>query len=569
MIQNLPERQIDRIIDLLPQQEVINLALTNFKFYKLCMKKLYRSITLIPTSTLNQNDTRKTNYQDSNKTIVYGLKNNSNKVINLKLIEVRLQVLNQAIQINPELNDYINDIDIFGEYNQAVNNEIHKLLTLAKGAKVFIKNERLRKWVKKYTEINSLVIDNSDELSRDINEIQLNCQLPQHFIDFNRFESILIDDSRYDEFFRYLNEKNLVIAPKAINIKCDHNIKYLDYINFDNIKHLQISLGCNESNCDKECIDDFLSILTDIINWSQITKLNIIQTNPYNHRNSEKIDILVLRFLHKLKFRKLSYLFFKFNTPKDGIIDDGYEGNYLRKLSIYHNLLIKLINSFNTPKINLVLYDFLDVLTCYEQPMNTMMWNGCKCDYCDHHLQLIDDFIMFHKYFNKSEKYWKDLNNSIVLRSLSENFKQRFLVKDYWSINSFPLQYVDWDLHSNDFSPMPLQCLNTESYNQSEFDEDDDVFFDAVTFNCKYEPNKTQKSIFNTLSKCLIHYMDDLNFRVINLNRGDAESMFLTIDDLNDGDTNTNIVDLYTNGFVFCFDRELNGTNYFINFYDN
>lgn len=103
---DLPLSIQSNIIYFLPQDSLINLALTNFQLYKPCLKKLYKRI-IIQYDPILKNDPnhRKNDFLDSSHTVVYGM-DHGPKVFSLethlRLVAARLTVLNESLKINPE-----------------------------------------------------------------------------------------------------------------------------------------------------------------------------------------------------------------------------------------------------------------------------------------------------------------------------------------------------------------------------------------------------------------------------------------------------------------------------------
>ncbi|CAH6723470.1 hypothetical protein CLIB1444_15S01992 [[Candida] jaroonii] len=306
-------------------------------------------------------------------------------------------------------------------------------------------------------------------------------------------------------------------------------------------------------------LDKPVDLLSMKIDWSKVKKLVLIYTQPYDHKTSELIDLSLLKFFNNPL--NINYIVIKYNPPKDGLIDDGFEGNYLRRIRIL-TTMIKIISRWPV-KVNLVLPDFLQVLSCYEQSMNHMMWNGCKCVHCDKYLVELDDFIHRHKYWDQKLNYWKDLDNSIMINQLGQFFQYRYTnTTEYDYLNQ--LQLVDFNIHKNFFSGIDFQCFDSENVEHSEYNDEEDVFFDALETvkHCKFN------ELFQHLNISMIHYLETIIVSLIDLDRGDAESRDLIDEFLNDGENQINLCNLGLNGFQFYFDSEINGTNFFKSYYD-
>lgn len=542
MLTRLDNTILGGIIDLLPPQSLINLALTNYIFYTPCLIRLYKHIAIVEAGKVAPHNNRKVNFQTSS--LIYGFNNVADKRINSKLIETRLKILNQAIQVNPELLDYIEKLSIFGEFNAVIQDELLTLLSMLKDlTKVYIKNDKLRKHLKSKVLFTSIIIDFHDEKSSS-DELEIRCD-KNYELNYKNVKSLMIRNPRFHNFLKSLEYQ---ITPQTVNINKDSS-----NIDLKNIRNLELEVDENTN----------LNLMCMKINLRQIRKLVINQIPPYEHDVNEKIDVNIYKWLvfNADEFQNLNYFAILYNTPRKGEIKDDFDGNYLKKVEIL-TAIVQTINKFNLP-VNVVLPNYLEILTCYEQRMNHIMWNGCKCDHCSVYLDKLDHFIHFHKYFDDKMNYWKDLTNPIVLNNLAQYFSTRYL-----NTNSFDymtdIQLTDWNLHSNSFAPIEFQCFYSQTVYESEYNEDGDVWYDALS-----DPKDCGCSkLFLQLNICMIHYLQDIVRKIVSLNRGDAESREFHIEDMNDGDEVMKIPNLLINGFQFVFDKELNGTNFFESYYD-
>lgn len=524
------------------------------------MKQLYSQITVIPNSKLDTKSKRIKNYQDCHGSVLCGLRGCYDEKRNLAMVLAKLKLLNQALGVNPELSTYTGQLKVFGYYSQEIIEQlvilINQTVKTNPTTKIFIEHKKLRKYLKLHCgQMCSVIIDSEEEygiLSR-IDEVDIRVSTFAHVPRFDTVKSVIIRDPK---LYIYLKSHQIILKPEAINIDKHTDLSVID---FSRLRNLEVTISDQH--------DDILTTLEPLVNLTKLRKLAIVQSNLYKHETNELIDIKVLKFLnfHDEEFTNLSYLMISYNPPHNGIIDDGVEGNYLRKLSIL-TILTKILNNFRLNKINVILPNFLMVLSCYEQAMNNMMWNGCKCSYCEVYLNKLDEFINYHKYFDGKEDYWKDLNNSIVLNTLSHYYQDRYLIKNNWDyMASGTLQIKNWNFHNNYCSPIQFQCSVLQNVFQSDYNEkDQEVFFDSYQqfHECEYF------DLFPAIAKCLTHYLQDINHQLINLNRGDAESFQLALNTLNDGSETVNITNLSLNGFQFNFDKETNGTNFVESYFD-
>ena len=65
-------------------------------------------------------------------------------------------------------------------------------------------------------------------------------------------------------------------------------------------------------------------------------------------------------------------------------------------------------------------------LSCYEQMMNNLLWNGCKCDDCTIYLGDLDKHLMCHEIFlNFRLHQFKDIMSSNLFVTISEWLSRR------------------------------------------------------------------------------------------------------------------------------------------------
>ncbi|RCK65481.1 hypothetical protein Cantr_01296 [Candida viswanathii] len=87
-------------------------------------------------------------------------------------------------------------------------------------------------------------------------------------------------------------------------------------------------------------------------------------------------------------------------------------------------VLPKIINNHN---IILVLPNLFQSFAGYEQHMNTVLWNGCKCTHCNVYLQLIDEYLMYHKFYEKESRRYKDLNCLHLFSEIGQQLNLRMI----------------------------------------------------------------------------------------------------------------------------------------------
>lgn len=607
LLLDLPTGLIDNIIFFLPQQETINLSLTNYQFYQPCLKKLYQKITIRIDAVLKANSgkTRGIDFSDSTQSVIYGFNKITSEDHQFKLINARLKALIISISINIQLLEYIEEITIFGSFDSHINETLMELMwLLAKSSlkKLVITDPKLRHDLKgiltkgEFKNLQLITIDSVKDLSMLEQFLQVS-ELIVAFIDpdqekmqieqlevspilikqLQKLKSITVasDNKIYFVFVCLLNH-----IYKKIPFKLNLTTFTLNYyhrdialinrfinspvINWGTINNIQISLGCDDKQCNQECLANFgLPV-------NQLKKISLLQNSEAEidtHKYNELWDIKIVGFLQEIDTSCLKYLSIGHNPCERGVFVDGMEGNYLQRIKLYTETLPTTIDS---KQVVLILPNFFKSLSCYEQPMNNILWNGCKCDHCKIYLEKLDEFLMMHKYYNLKSHHFKDLTSSNLFVTIGEWLSRRYFgcgVVSGLDYLKYPLNNVRWNFHDTMFS-IPLRCLNHKNYEEHEFDEDVDVdvFYDAGS---EFEKCSFDEHLYRPVCSSISHYTDNIIIKISDLNRGNAEDLEPhKFDDLNDGSGFDKWAKVSISGICYNLDKELNGTNYFENVYD-
>ncbi|KAF3990228.1 hypothetical protein FT663_03272 [Candidozyma haemuli var. vulneris] len=612
---DFPEDALSNLLYFLPQDSLLNLALTNFHFYEPCLKRLYQRLVIqtdpaLRSNSLAPSDYRRDDFLESSASVVAGFSNIERpKSAHWKMVEARVRTLSSSIQVNPQLAQYIESIEVEGTFNRDVENAIHELLLILSTVpvdikKIYISDQALRKRLdfvnlsKKFPSLTTICVDSLEEFPAletfpNLNEIVIADVLGDSTMDANHIqvltniEHLLVRSTAEvsDTFFKSLwslYKQQPFMLSKLKTFTAYHSYenqhKY-PYIDFSGLENFQISLGCNDvGECDSDCLENCLTQF----HFTQLKRLAVIQNSDpihNNHRYSEIWDLAVFNFVKQVVENSdtLIYLSIRHNVPADGVIDDGFEGNYLRKVKLYTNLLPNLLATLQKHVVNLMLPNLVACLSCYEQPMNTFMWNGCKCPHCDKYLTKLDDYLLHHRYYSFEKQVFKDVLTVQLMRTMSEVLADRVVYDlnygDLFQLRR-PLRNLNWNFHDSKFS-IPFRCLPVKTYEIADFEdekaelkESHERFFDAEEHenDCQF---LRKESFVPDYSVVVSHFLNDLIRKMINLNRGDAEDVLIGQEgDENDGFTNLRINKMLINGINFNFDHEINGTIFFKNVYD-
>lgn len=584
-----PEDTLNRIISYVGQDDLISLMLTNYHFYRPCLKKLYSKIIIQTEAYLDGNTTNRCNdYLNTTRTTIYGFKDFRNTESQFKLIDARINTLIESLTINKELVEMVEEIHIMEPFNKKIRNSLRRLLVIFEGKhlnKLFIADSKLRLYLEPVVskvKSDSIVIDKLiqfEELSYIPKELMISLEVENAFYhNQNVLEKLchiipqidsLIVNSKITVYWKFidilLKLKLNKLRLSTFRILYNHGVNILklnqliSLLEVQKLKNLEVMLGCVDKDCNQDCLIGFL----DSINgFSELKKLSIVQNITYfTHAANEIFDLNIINFIDG--FKHLNYLSLKHLVPITGEFIDGFEGNYNRRFRIFSELFVR------QNKIRcIVLPNLMMSFACYEQQMNHFLYNGCQCSHCQKYLKVLDNIMFTHKYYNYKLESFRDLviNHMSFVPSyyLSQRLVENDLLSNLFTL-SFPMKNVSWDFHDNPFS-IPFKCLNIEVIDEGDFDGDNELFFDTTEnfHKCEYDSSIG----FNNIGKVVCHYLNDLILRMCLLNRGDAEDIRIGVD-MNDGTSQVFFDKLVVNGINYNVDKELNGTNYFTNVYDN
>ena len=606
----LPSSIVKNIIDYLPQQEILNLALTNYRFYEPCLQKLYKKvcIRIAPILKPTSYNQRGNDFLCSTQTVVYGIDRWTSLENQYKMISVRLQSLIASVSLNTTLIEQIEEISVFDSYSKEIEDNLATLVTMlsnSKLKKLLVADHDLGRKLnhiifecKGFQSLESLTIYTPDTIEKIIDFPSLKEMI--FYADSNESSGKILGSSdrakKLEIIAKLTGLSSITVCPKReiyrtfINLLLGlysvrqfrlvlkrfslcyihelldliSKVDDLGVVEWKSLKELELAMGCDDDKCNQDCLlchDVFLKM-------SSLSKLSITQYTEKGidtHKFNEIWDINVFDTVKELTTGKLVQLSLRHAPCESGVFSDGMEGNYLHRIRLYAERLPELVDSGN---VRLILPNFVKSLSCYEQAMNNLLWNGCRCQHCEKYLTELDEFMMSHRFYNFELKQFRDLTTSNMFVTISEWLSRRFnygdIIGDLYYFK-FPMCKVFWDFHSNLFS-IPFRCSAQPNIEEYEFDEEVEVFYDAPS---TLEQCAFNAKLFSPVAKCISHYTDDLIARICDLYRGNAEDVTLdSFKDLNDGTSFEKFTKVVLNGINYSLDKEVNGTNYFESVYD-
>lgn len=318
------------------------------------------------------------------------------------------------------------------------------------------------------------------ELILTIPDFEPNCLSPNvKSVLSKKIEELIVDDVECSSLrlFQYFQNER-VHFPNVTFLKFNHVHGIHDYnktlrelttlflktvFNLDKILRLEMEFACEEPGC--ECMDDFLMDLAPRL--TSLRQLGLIEKNfvsQGDHYTEENWDLVINKFILHLprvgeQLRKLSI---RHNPPLNGITTDSVEGNYIRRRTLYENVLPKL-----TSLQTLIAPCMLQSICAYEVLVCDLLWNGCECSFCEKALPIFDKFLMNHQYYSYKEAEYKDIIPTVFFAYAGNAMSRRFINQidsDIKALSVPPITRM-WDLHGyervNHFKD--FDCLFDES----------------------------------------------------------------------------------------------------------
>ncbi|EMG47645.1 ROY1 Non-SCF-type F-box protein ROY1 [Candida maltosa Xu316] len=587
---DLPDSVLSTIISHLTQPSILNLALTSTRLHDLCLAQLYKKIliTTIPplrTSTNNNNKLRQLDFSECCMTCVYGHLNILDPVRNRHMLGMRLDSLITNLSIHKRL---VSEVYVFGnkeEYGEENVERIKKLVEVFEHLKVFyVSDVEIREVVdvSKIMGLKSIVIDD-DVVSLDdddgVEEVLVgkgNLRLKG----LDKLKSLILMNDM-NSYWKWIDENVLIPNVQFNNLEKFKVVFHYDTkkteqlvksINWSKITQLELVFGNNPINNEDYIIDSYNLIPLTIRN---LQKISIIQNEVYpTHEENEFFDLNTFNFLTMLidtKCHGINYVSIKHKTPNLGNFIDGMDGYYRRRLELFMITLPKIFKHSTQQELTLLLPNLFQSFANYEQFMNFILWNGCKCKHCDKYLTLLDEYLLYHKYHDPMSGKFKDMNSSHLFTEIGQQLNNRMIQDELLTqlqTLHFPLLNTAWDFHENTNNSHPFKCYENMNVDQGEYDgEDVDL---RPTRYCLFNNHVYRSGVPLSVS----HYVNQLIEKLINLDRGNAEMIYEenNNDFLNDGgeyrDFRVAFKKVVINGFCYVVDKEMNGTHFYENVYD-
>ena len=315
---------------------------------------------------------------------------------------------------------------------------------------------------------------------------------------FPKIEKLTIQDNEYSSLrvLQYFDSEGITFCNlKALKFNHVHGLH--DYnktlreltssyiiktIPLENIQRLEIEVSCCIKGC--ECFDNFLvELASEPLNLRELSFIEK-RFGAITHLEAENWDLAVCKFLLSLPSISvnLKALSIRHSAPADGIIEDAVEGNYLRRRTLYAEVLphLRALTTLIAPTI-------LHTLSAYETLVCDLLWNGCECHFCADVLGVFDRYLMNHQYYSRSAGTYKDITPSIFFAFASDALSRRCSPASGWDLDVLtqaPFGHL-WDMHGYQ--------------NIAHFPD----------FDCLYDV-----STFGYLAVCITHflnqYMDDI-----------------------------------------------------------
>lgn len=261
------------------------------------------------------------------------------------------------------------------------------------------------------------------------------------FLDNDNARKLIFNRLKILKFNHYHGISNYNTIEREFSINVFEKV-----ISFSEIEELSMILNCDIKDC--SCLPQFLGNLCESDNLRNINKISFFEklykknlhkysdigqfNTVQKHQIFEDWDTMIFQFLNGLvdsgKVKNLTDVLIQYDPPIDGIIDDGVEGNYLRRRKLWETVLPKLENLQS-----LILPNILSNIGYYEQITSNILWNG-KCDDCNvckKYLSIFDDYLMTHQIFDQNGDFrFKDILSTQLFAFLNDNLSKKIPFSD-------------------------------------------------------------------------------------------------------------------------------------------
>lgn len=484
---SLPESVVSLIISFLPQNDKFNLLQTNYTFYEATLPHLYRSLCLRNAASLKDDN----GFQECRWTIIGGYSNPLIKPESQEgLVRARQAVLLQSLKVNPELVGYVENVCIFGQHGPSVVDV--KLFELIKNNcfnlksyRAFNADEKLHLTefqLSRLPRLESCMINHAMQLAHlpgSVRNLSINFfdEYKKEVVDLEQTQlcrsklyqldslSLSSDEMSSFVFLRFICD-HLLETQRKLHLKqlkiiyyhgftdYDSDLRELvstfvfNFVHLESIESLEMVLGCDERGC--KCLCDFVDKLAaqPLLNLRKVSFIE--KTCHRDHDFTENFDLHLVRLmLHIPKPENISYLAIMHSPPLDGALINGFEGNYIRRRTLYQKMF-PLLTNLQT----LVSPSFMQTCSCYEVLTSDLLWNGCQCSFCEPHLSIFDEYIMNHSYLDETTGLVKDVISPRFFAAASDSVSKRMITHEDVEYNaslidvlSFPPALTTWDFH--------------------------------------------------------------------------------------------------------------------------
>lgn len=570
-LNNWDPQVLSELLSYLPQNELLSVSRTNRFFHELVSARLMKNLVFRSHPSLKS---KRYWLISSGQTVVGGTRDiyHLSDGANEKVLAEKLLAFKAAISYKPILSceSLVVGEKMFltKEGYELLLDLVLELIRKSRDLKVIeIRDKALREEVNRivlskggYPTLESIIVDSIPEICslakfpnlRLLTVIVERDNLLEYGADFD-FESLarplskissltIIDDEdaslRILRFFKEQCSGLRLTNLKSLKFNHYHgmhnyntvlrnlSLEILDnFIDLSALENLEMELNCDE-DCD--CFSSFMlglsKQLKSLKSVGLMEKQQYNKTNPVlKHQVYENWDLVAFLFLDSLPNKeKLTKLMIKNNPPIDGFIEDGLEGNYLRRRTLYATTLPKF-----TSLRQLVIPSALSVVSCYEQAVSDLLWNGCTCPQCEDHLPLFDNYLMTHQYFDYKVTYdFKDMITCRLFGFFADSLERRIedrppmdLIEHSKLPTSLPTRLSEFEILDNVLRiPPSLVLWNFHGYMKiicRDFKNDDDeIFYDEERFLSMIPDQEKEGCLYNelcfeALRECVDHFFQN------------------------------------------------------------
>ncbi|CAK9442077.1 uncharacterized protein LODBEIA_P58440 [Lodderomyces beijingensis] len=588
-----PPHILEDIINLLPQQSLINLASSNSAFYQPCVKKLYARIVISARAPLRRKrGLSGMDFQDSTRSVLFGSRGCHDEEANCRRIEDKLMLLLKSLKTvkkkkkrkddeeekeeeeeeeESALKHLVAQVHVFGTYDARIVQLLQQLIDCFKRLECFhISHSYLRgKLNTSKLELHSMIVDEAQRNLRSNATVTrlllgLHWRLDDVELVAHRITSLILPAS--PQLFCSCMSSLVPMYGKPIHLP---NLKQFRLVAHDKIMKSQSMRSIPwEKLQDLEIVAAPFSI--ECILGSFPASLDCLEKLSFVHslHLTEQEDLVresfaqsVMAFLSQLKSTP-SFLSIRCDISRRKCVPEGNVEWYRRQYEFYVKQLPKLLGSKmdKSKTLTLSLPAFLQRMACYTCCFSEIKSSGCRCATCNEYMTILDDYFMRTRANSENNDKFNLVLQISLLYVVGESLDERTNHDETWTEMeklAFPL----WQDSSMDADKASRSKKKVTFYSNDHTDENANA--------AKFDKNsRVAWQMYIKLNFCAKHYLNKSVEDILASFAAGVKMKFGESSLAGGAVANCSIRKIYISGLAYNVEAGTNGDYNYINIYD-